>query len=114
MEPEACSAEDLQGFLDGVFPGWVTDMTATLDGTGITDLYDYRAGSGPFTSDIEPDTLWTDFGYTRGPRYPGLSDGYYFMLRPLTPGAHVLRCTVALNGAPFQEVTYNLNVVPGL
>ena len=43
--------------------------------------------------------------------WPGASDGYYFALKPLPPGKHVLR--VLARGRRFgQDITYTLTVLP--
>jgi hypothetical protein len=65
---------------------------------------------GAFTLDIAPDTLWTDFGYSPGPRYPNLADGYYVMVKPLKPGEHTLRFTADVDGETAQDMTYHLTV----
>lgn len=109
-EPDPCSAADLQAFLDEFFTNHVTALSATLDGEEIPDLFSYRAISGPFTLPIDPDTLWTDFGYTPGDRYPNLSDGYYVMLKPLEPGYHILTFSAEVDNNPSQGVTYHLTV----
>jgi len=109
-EPDACSAEDLQDFLDMTMEVDVTDLTLTIDGQAVENLFDYRATSGPFILAIEPDTLWTDFGYSAGPRDPNLSDGYYVMIKPLSPGEHTVHFTADIYGGTFQDMTYHLAV----
>jgi hypothetical protein len=89
----------------------VTSLSVTLDGENIPNLFAYRAISGPFTLPIEPNTLWTDFGYMTGPRYPNLSDGYYVQLKPLKPGEHVLIFAAEVDNNPSQAVTYHLTVL---
>ncbi|HJY84931.1 MAG TPA: hypothetical protein VKK81_28095, partial [Candidatus Binatia bacterium] len=43
-----------------------------------------------------------------------VSDGYWLLLEPLSPGSHMLHFEGALVSGPFagflQDVTYNLNV----
>lgn len=109
-EPDPCTAEDLATFLEGQY-GTAPQMTATLDGREIRGLSEYRATSDVFALEIVPDSFWTDVGYTPGVRYPNVADGYYLMLKPLTPGEHILHFTVAgADGTVFQDMTYYLNV----
>ena len=112
-EPDPCSAEDLQLFLDDFFGNHITGLSVILDGEPVPNLFAYRATSGPFTMPIEPGTLWNDIGYSPGPRYPNLSDGYYVMLKPLTPGEHLLTFSAEVDGNTGQEVVYHLTVTPG-
>jgi hypothetical protein len=88
---------------------------ATLDGVDITDLGNYRAPSGPagYTINLpdtdEPfDNYHSIFGYAfDGPdTYTGVQDGYYLMLKPLTPGEH----TLSFGEAPGWVITYELTV----
>lgn len=111
-EPDSCSAADLQGFLDGFMTEHVTDLSLTVDGTAITDLFDYRATSGAFSLDLLADSLWTDFGYTPGPRNPNLSDGYYVMVKPLGEGTHEVHFSADVDGSTTQDMTYHLTVAP--
>jgi len=110
-EPYPCDASPLQAFLDDFFTNHVTGLSASLDGSEIANLFAYRAKSGPFTLSILPDTLWTDFGYEAGSRYPNLSDGYYVLLKPLEPGYHLLTFEAEVDNNPGQAVTYHLTVV---
>ena len=109
-EPDACSAADLQAFLDDFFEESVTGLSLSVDGQAIEGLFAYRATSGAFTLDIRPDSLWTDFGYTTGPRYPNLADGYYAMVKPLAPGEHTVHFTASVGDETWQDMTYHLTV----
>jgi hypothetical protein len=109
-EPDGCTADDLHGFLDTFMTENVTDLSATLDGESIPDLFDYRARSDAFALDIEPDTLWTDFGYTPGTRDPNVSDGYYLLFKPLSEGEHELHFSAEVDGSTIQDMTYHLTV----
>lgn len=70
-----------------------------------------RAIPGPSSLPIHPDTRWSDFGYTPGPRYPNPSDGYYVMLKSLTPGERVLTFAAEVDNRPGQLVTFPLTVI---
>jgi hypothetical protein len=108
--PTPCTADDLASALEIQY-GTAPLMTATLDGHDIRALSEYRATSDAFTFEILPDSLGTDFGYTPGPRYPSVADGYYVMLKPLPPGEHILHFTVTgADGTLFLDMTYYLNV----
>jgi hypothetical protein len=111
VEPNPCTAGQLQAFFNDFFTNHVTGLLVTVDGEAVPNLFAHRAISGPFTLPIYPDTLWTDFGYTAGARYPNLSDGYYVMLKPLAPGEHVVAFAAEVDNNPGQQVTYHLLVV---
>jgi hypothetical protein len=78
------------------------NLILDLDGRRIEDLASYRQ----FT------TQCFDMGARAEPKhqiYPSAANGYYVMLRPLSPGKHVLNFGGALPGMS-QAVTYTLIV----
>ena len=98
-----------------------TDLSASLDGKPITDIADHREPSLRFTY-TEPAQFGVHqvfFGETLTDPVPAAADGYYIMLKPLSPGQHVLHFTGGfpasappLLGAFTADVTYTINVVP--
>ena len=95
------------------------DLTCQVDGKEITDLMVYRCatpldGEGMVTM---PDGNL--FGLPAGTYGPMVTDGYYLMLTPLTPGEHTIHFTAGLAGSgppynvppsPTMDVTYHLTV----
>jgi hypothetical protein len=51
--------------------------------------------------------IFIDWGYPTGDYFPTVSDGYWVMLPPLSPGHHTLHFE---DGTGFQNVTYELTV----
>jgi hypothetical protein len=97
------------------FMDLATDLSCELDGRPITNLDRYRFAGDPFGVDIPSGSIWEFFGCATpaGHYEPLVPDGFYLMLAPLSPGAHVLhfRGTV---GDPVNftlDITYHLNVV---
>lgn len=87
-----------------------TVLEVQLDGKEIKNLNQYRFKSPVFTYSLPDDNL---FGYSTGVVYPVIADGYFLMLKPLSPGNHVLHIHGGLPPYGFDiEATYNLNVVP--
>ncbi len=94
-------------------------MAVTLDGAPLTDLEAYRASTGRFSWPPPPfpASEWVApllgrieanaCGIPEGDRF-GVSDGFWLMLRPLPPGAHVLRIAGRIAGAIDLDVTYQL------
>lgn len=73
-----------------VAPG--IQLEATLDGTPVRDLFAYRAQSLPrgFTLRVPNPSFVTDLGLAPGDRFPAVADGYFLLLKPLSPGQHTL------------------------
>jgi hypothetical protein len=79
-----------------------SDLLLELDGRRIDDLERYRQAT----------TECFDMGALAEPKYrifPSAANGYYVMLRPLSPGKHVLNFGGRLPGMS-QAVTYTLFV----
>lgn len=66
-----------------------TNMTVTLDGMRLTDLHPYHMTTDIFYIQALPELICLDNCVT-GELQPVLADGYWVMLRPLSPGKHVL------------------------
>lgn len=84
-----------------------TDLSLTIDGEQVTHLERYRVQSPVFRATL-PDGTILD---------PVVSDGFFILLAPLSPGRHTIRFTAALEfdqpPPEFQlDVTYHLTVVP--
>jgi len=83
-----------------------------IDGKHVTDLDDYRVQS-PFYDFIVPpaDNFLGVNGVTSG---SSVSDGYWVMVKPLSPGVHVVHFEGAWTSGPgagnVQNVTYILTV----
>jgi hypothetical protein len=100
--------------LTNIIPGMLNiGIDVTLDGISLKDLFAYRAASTPggFTLQIKNPSLLTDFGLTPGPRTPALADGYFLLIKPLSPGAHTLNFRMT-SGSSVTGVDYTLNVAP--
>ncbi|HEX5111211.1 MAG TPA: hypothetical protein VFV79_00075 [Saprospiraceae bacterium] len=67
-----------------------THMTVTLDGMRLTDLGPFRVTTDIFYLEALPELTCLDNCVT-GELQPVLTDGYWVMLRPLSPGKHVLQ-----------------------
>jgi len=105
------------------FEGPTQSLFATIDGTAIGNLSPtstpYFACAGPadvgcgapaFTITVAGQNL---FGIRGGPYYPTVDEGFYLLLNPLAPGAHILNFggTGQFAGAPnSQNITYVVTV----
>ena len=82
-----------------------TTVTADLDGVPIRNVDDYRAASPAFTITYPAHNIC--------PTTPGSSvavaDGYYLMLKPLSPGAHTLHFVGTIPGFSL-DITYHLRI----
>jgi hypothetical protein len=90
-----------------------TSFTVTIDGVPVADPFAYRAGSPPggFQFNIVPGSITeTDFGYSPGPRFPAVADGYWMLVRPLSPGHHTIRIQASASGGFELDVNYDLDV----
>ena len=87
-------------------------LEVTIDGVPLSNLSAYRAASGTFS--VYLSDVIEDFGYPPGLRDPMVSDGYWLMLAPLTPGPHVIDFVGGISAYPFEtHVNYQLTVSPG-
>jgi hypothetical protein len=102
----ACAQE----IIDGV---GINTLKATIDGKEVKYLHRFRVASPPFefTMPALENFLGLD-GVTSG---SSVSDGYWLMLHPLSPGSHVIHfegAFVSGVGTGFsQNVTYHLTVI---
>lgn len=89
-----------------------TTYQVQVDGTSIPISSTYRAGpSNPsfYLHNLAVDTFNHFFGTqctSLASQYLTVSDGYYLMLAPLTPGKHTIHFQVPNS----QDITYNLTV----
>ncbi len=108
---------------------WVTDyideLSVTVDGVSLQNLFDYRFPTPPFSFTGAVDNPFDQGCGTPGTCYEGyheigFSDGYYVMLAPLSPGEHQIHFYAHFylpdwNWELEQDVTYNLTIAsPGI
>jgi hypothetical protein len=89
-----------------------SNLQASLDGANIPILPSYRGTSNMFSFTGDPSLKVLDPCITGSPQ-PAVSDGYWLLLAPLSPGQHTLRFSGSLgSGTPFftTTATYNLTV----
>jgi hypothetical protein len=86
------------------------NFSVTLDGQTISDLDNYRFTYGLFDFQANQ-TLAECLGLCWDESLPGWVDGYWVMLKPLSPGEHTLQFHgEALGGEFVQDVTYYITV----
>jgi hypothetical protein len=87
-------------------------FTCTIDGRELRDLEAYRAESDAFV--LEDTDLLDDLGVPIAEDNLSVSDGYWLMLTPLSPGKHTIRFTTETEhiffGAGGRDVTYHITV----
>ncbi|MGE0551275.1 MAG: serine/threonine-protein kinase [Kofleriaceae bacterium] len=88
----------------------MTEAHLEIDGASIEDLERFRVRSARFSFAIE-DGVTNSAGHPPGV-YGGLGQGIAVMLRPLSPGEHVIRWRVAEGAEYMRDVTYRLTVLP--
>jgi len=93
----------------------VTNLTFTIDGAKIPRLKkDFRVQSSAFVFTIPDENLFNAVGegpYSGGAYFPGVDDGVYVMLAPLTAGPHKVHFHGSMPAFNFTlDITYNLNV----
>ena len=105
----ACNLADLR-VLTAAAMDSVT-LKATVDGQPLGNLDQQRVQS-PVLTITYPDKSIT--GVAKGTYTPNVSDGYWLLLPPLSPGKHTIYFKGVSTGGPFKgavvEVTYNLLV----
>jgi hypothetical protein len=87
-------------------------LKAKIDGKSVKNLNGQRVTSPEFTLTIRDGGV---FGIPSGTHAPQVADGYWLMLRPLSPGSHTIQFKGEHLAGVFAgtviEVTYNLTVV---
>jgi hypothetical protein len=93
----------------------ITDMVVNVDGVGFKNLEQYRIQSPLFNFSFPENNV---YGVTSGPS-EAVSDGYFILLSPLSPGLHVLHFSAAVIGLTTANIpttnfatdtTYHLTV----
>lgn len=86
-----------------------TNLTLSIDGVPVSNLAGFRTSSPNFLFTAPPDNA---FGVPSGIG-EAVDEGYYVMLAPLAPGAHVIRFTATFPVLNFTiDTTYMLTVTP--
>ena len=92
-----------------------TNMYVKVDGKSVKSLM--RIKSDVFATTFPADNIFNNPcggpGTVPSAVYsPSVDDGYYALLRPLSPGSHTLHIHAESSGRFELDVTYSLNVVP--
>ena len=84
-----------------------TDLSLTIDGVAIADLQRFRVQSPVFQfTAAEGNVFGVPAGTTRS-----VADGFWVLIRPLSPGTHTISFGGAYPPGPFTTfVTYTLTV----
>ena len=92
----------------------VKTLAASVDGHALKDLPNTRVQSQLFNFTLPVGDILGLFGKSPNPS-PAVSDGYWVLLAPLSPGAHSIKLHGEVkfgDGSKFtQDVTYNLTIV---
>jgi hypothetical protein len=93
------------------FMSLATNMTATIDGQPVADLERYHVSSPFYSFNSPADGLFGPDPVSGN----SVSDGVWLFLKPLSAGNHTIHFTGSVPDYGFDlDVTYNLNVQPGL
>jgi type II secretory pathway pseudopilin PulG len=91
----------------------VTVLQATIDGTAIQNLVNFRVRSPSFTVIAPPGGLVPPGKLSvPGNTDPLVSDGYWLLLSPLPAGPHVIHFHSETSGGFVVDVIYNLTIGP--
>ncbi|MEH6824434.1 MAG: hypothetical protein V7629_11045 [Motiliproteus sp.] len=87
-------------------------LEVLINGEPISDLYSYRSQSQPGGFIFESGPLFQAFGITSGDRFPAVADGYWILLKPLSPGVHTISFSADFDndGEPDLGANYTLDV----
>jgi hypothetical protein len=94
--------ESMARIAAGTIEGHVGQLSLVIDGRPVADLASHRLATGTCFS----------LGLRQTPRLAAataVGDGYYVMLRPLTPGAHTIVVGAKFDNTPVST-TYRLDV----
>lgn len=114
LEPYLQTVEELRASNAAAVEG-ITEIVLMIDGATLTleDLQDYRVQSPEFEYILPDNNMFEYFGYSlpAGTYEPGVADGYYVMLAPLSAGEHTIYIFADLGDVyGTSEVTFHLTV----
>jgi hypothetical protein len=92
------------------FEDAVNVLNLSVDGRNIDGLFNYRFESPLFQFRGDPSLTSAIDPCITGQEQPGVSDGYFVMLKPLTPGAHIVHFGAADTRGFQSAITYQLDV----
>jgi len=89
-------------------------MRCSVDGRAVGDIQKHRLAYAPFAYTLPAeDNIYQLFGLdVTGEQYPAASDGYWLLLRPLSPGAHTIEFANTTPYGDKQKTTYHITVAP--
>jgi hypothetical protein len=103
--------EDWRKFVFDIMNSFGSNLTCELDGVPVVfnpNTPIVRTQSPAFTLTLTANNI---FGAPAGDYPTNVSDGYWVMLQPLSPGNHVLHFrTSPPKNEGYQDITYNLTV----
>ena len=107
------SGESVEHFLTSMTQGGVNAMdqlSLTIDGDSVTNISSFQVLSPLFTMSANVDLAGCFDDYITGTNQSFVGGGYFFMLRPLSPGTHTIhRVGGASAFFPFvYDITYNI------
>jgi hypothetical protein len=82
-------------------------LEVSIDGVQVQNVAQYRVTSPVFNAFFPPGAI---FGISAGTHGPLVSDGYWLLLKPLSPGAHTIHFKGVSSTGFVVEVTYQLTV----
>ena len=111
--PGDCEPDRMQDCanLAKTFADDVTTVEVTLDGTPLPCLTDHRVVSPVFDFLLPAPPLANPFGLEEPFLRKGVSDGYWIMLKPLSPGKHTIVVHTIADGEEYPEI-WELTVAP--
>jgi PEP-CTERM motif len=89
----------------------VSQLNTSIDGTDIpeAELFLHREPSPGFSVTLPDGNI---FGAPSGVYSPAVSDGYWLLLEPLSPGQHEISFGGKDGVGNYQDNTYNISVLP--
>jgi hypothetical protein len=86
-------------------------LIARIDGKSVQLLKQFRVTSPVFNMFLPPGNVGLPPGIPSGAYGPVVSDGYFMLVRPLSPGAHTIYFKGVDKGGFVVEVRYDLTVL---
>jgi hypothetical protein len=112
LDPDDLTDEELIRLVAAFSLDGLKSLRCTIDGVRVEDPEQYRASSPRFM--ITNTDLLDDFGIPISIPNLSISDGYWIMLAPLSPGEHTISFSTRANSPVFGrfklDVTYHLTV----
>lgn len=110
-DPSVTTVEELRAICAAAVDQ-IAEVACSVDGQELQNLEDYRVQSPAFEYVLPDNNIFQAWGIPvpAGTYYPGVADGHYVVLAPLSAGEHTIHIFADLGAWGTSEVTFHLTI----